>query len=258
MKLYFKYVSMHIRSMLEYKASFITSLLAQIPLFFTYYFFIVALFDKFGNIKGYTLYEVLLCFAVIHFGYSFCETFLRGIDKFDRLIITGTFDRFLLRPKGIMYQVILSDFDIIKIMRTLQSLIILVISLINLKIVLTPLKVVTLILMLVSAIMIFASLFIVAAAYCFWTVQGLEIRNAFTDGGKHLAQYPISIFKKGVIYFFTFIIPYAFVNYYPLLYFLGKTNNPIYAISPIITILYLIPALIIFRLGLKKYSSVGS
>ena len=69
MKLYFKAFKLHFKSMLEYRASFIISFLSQIIVFFSYYFIILSLFDKFDNIKGFTLYEVLLCFSIIQFGY---------------------------------------------------------------------------------------------------------------------------------------------------------------------------------------------
>lgn len=258
MRLYVKSLSMHLKSMLEYKASFIIAFLSQIILFFSYYFIILALFDKFDNIKGFTLYEVLLCFSIIQFGYAFCETFARGIDKFDRLIITGDFDRLLLRPKNIIVQVLSSDADFIKISRLIQALIVMIIALVNLDVTITPLKIVTLILMMISAVVIFFGIFLLAASYCFITIQGLEVRNVFTDGGKHMAQYPIGVFKKGFVLFFTFVIPYAFVNYYPLLYFIGKSNNALYAFSPLIVFIYLIPCFLAFKLGMKKYQSVGS
>lgn len=258
MKLYIKALKLHLKSMLEYKASFIISFISQILVFFSYYFVILALFTKFDNIKGFTMYEVLLCFSIIQFGFSFNEVFARGIDHFDHLIIKGSFDQLLTRPRSIMLQVLMSDADYIKLSRLIQSLIVMVIALINLDINYTPLKVLTLILMMISACVIFFGLFTLAASYCFITVQGLEVRNVFTDGGKYMAQYPIGIFKKGFIYFFTFIIPYAFVNYYPLMYFLGDTNNHLYAFSPLIVLLYLIPCLLIFKLGTKHYASVGS
>mgnify|MGYP003316113632 CR=1 FL=1 len=110
----------------------------------------------------------------------------------------------------------------------------------------------------ISSIIIFLSIFILAASYCFLTVKGLEVRNVFTDGGKHMAQYPIGIFRKGFIFFFTYIIPFGFVNYYPLLYILGKKTNHLLIISPLITILYLIFSIIVFYQGTKKYTSTGS
>ena len=258
MKLYFNSLALHLKSELEYRMSFIISFLSQILIFFTYYFVIIALFSKFNNIKGFTLYEVLLCFSIIQFGFAFNEVFARGIDKFDKLIIEGGFDRLLLRPKNLILQVLCSDGDFVKVSRLIQAIIVLVIALINLKVELTFLKVICLILMLMASCVIFFGIFLLAASYCFMTVQGLEVRNVFTDGGKHMAQYPIGVFKKGFVFFFTFIIPYAFVNYYPLLYFIGKNDNIWYAFSPIVVFLYLIPCFIVFYMGVKKYEGSGS
>ena len=50
MKLYFKALGLHLKSELEYRASFIISFLSQILVFFSYYFIIIALFSKFSNI----------------------------------------------------------------------------------------------------------------------------------------------------------------------------------------------------------------
>jgi ABC-2 type transport system permease protein len=258
MKIYLKALSLHLKSELEYRSSFIISFLSQILVFFSYYFIIIAMFSKFSNIKGFSMYEVLLCFSIIQFGFAFNEVFARGIDKFDDLIVQGNFDRLLLRPKNIIIQVLCSQSDFVKLSRLIQALIVMVIALINLNINWNIYRVFCLIFMIISGIVIFFGIFILAASYCFITVQGLEVRNVFTDGGKQMAQYPIGVFKKGFVYFFTFIIPYAFVNYYPLLYFVGKSNNIIFGFSPLIVLLYLVPCIVVFYLGIRHYNSVGS
>lgn len=258
MGLYLKYLKVHFKSELQYKVSFILSFISQFIVFYGYYFTIVCIFDKFDNIKGFTKYEVLLTFGIIQFGFSFCESFFRGIDQFDDLIIRGDFDKLLIRPRGIMTQVFCEQVSFIKMARLLQSLVILILAIIKVDIIWNTYKVITLILMIVSSILIFLGIFILSAAYCFFTVKGLEVRNVFTDGGKHMAQYPIGIFKKGFVFIFTYIIPFGFVNYYPLLYLLDKTNNKLFIISPLITLLYLIPCILIFYKGVKKYSSTGS
>lgn len=257
MKLYFEYMKLHIKSLLQYKVSFILSCVSQIFVFFTYYYTIIALFTKFENIKGFTVYEVLLTFSIIQLGFSFNEVFARGIDKFDNLIIKGDFDTILLKPRNILLQVLCSKMDFTKILRIIQAIIVLVISLVNLNIKWNILKVLCLSLMIISSILIFLGIFILAASYCFITIQGLEIRNMITDGGKNMAQYPIGIFKKGFVLFFTFIIPYAFVNYYPLMYFVGKKDNILFGLSPLIIVIFLIPCFLTFKAGCKKYSSCG-
>ena len=258
MKIYFDYLKLHLKSILEYKMSFILSLSSQIFVFFNYYFLIIALFQKFSNLKGYNIYEILLTFSIIHFGFSMNETFARGIDQFDSLIVDGSFDRLRLRPRNILLQVIGYQIDYTKLARVIQSIVIMIIALVKLNINWSILKVITLILMLLSSIAIFFGIFLLAASYCFLTVQGLEVRNVFTDGGKNVAQYPIGIFNKYFVKIFTYIIPYACVNYYPLLYFTDKSNNILYAFLPLIVLIYLIPCFLIFNKGSKKYLSTGS
>ena len=258
MSLYFKYFKIHLRSELQYKLSFTMSFISQFFVFFGYYFTILCLFDKFSNIKGFTLYEVLLTFAVIQFGFAFCETFFRGIDQFDNLIITGNFDRLLLRPRGILLQSFCEDVSFTKIAKLIQAVIILIIAIIKIDVTWNIEKLITLFFMIISSVLIFLGIFIFAASYCFLTVKGLEIRNVLTDGSKHMAQYPIGIFKKGFLMFFTYIIPFGFVNYYPLLFILEKETNKLFIISPLITIIYLIASILIFYKGVKRYASVGS
>lgn len=257
-KVYIENMKLQLKSSLEYRISFILTSLSQIGVFFTYYFIIIALFQKFNNIKGFTLYEVLLCFSIINFGFSFNETFFRGIDKFEKFIIDGSLDRLFLRPRGILLQVICSKMDFVKISRIMQSLIIFFISIIHLNLEFSFINVLLLIEMLISSVMLFFGLFVLMASYCFITIHGLEVKNVLTDGGKHMAQYPIGIFKKGFIFIFTFIVPYASVNYYPLLYLLGKSNNILYLLSPLLVIIYLIPCILAFNLGVKHYNSTGS
>jgi len=258
MYLYFKYMKLHFKKMMQYKTSFILSFISQVFIFFTYYFTIIALFDKFSNVNGFSLYEVLLTFSIIQFGYSINEVFARGIDHFDRLIIQGEYDRILVRPRNVLLQVLGYEMDFTKISRVIQAIIILVIALVNINIIWSFDKVLTLILMLISSCLIFFGIFLISASYCFITLEGLETRNMITDGGKHMSQYPIGIFQKGFRFVFTFIIPYAFVNYYPLMYLLNRTDNSLFMYSPLLIFIFLIPCFIIFKVLSKKYTSAGS
>ena len=253
-----KHMSLMLKKELEYKTSFILSFISQIGIFFSYYFMTIALFQKFNNIKGFNVYEVLLCFSIINFGFSFNEIFFRGVDKFEKLIIDGSLDRLLLRPRNVLFQVMCNEMDFIKVARILQSLIVFFIAISNLNINFNLINILLIIAMFISSIILFFGLFLLMASYCFITVHGLEVKNVLTDGGKNMAQYPIGIFKKGFIFIFSFIIPYASVNYYPLLYLLGKSNNILYLFSPLLVIIYLIPCIIAFNIGLKHYTSTGS
>lgn len=255
--IYFKYLKVHVKTDLQYPKSLILNLLSNILMFFTYYFTILALFDKFSYLKGYTVYQILFTFSIIQFGFSFNETFFRGLDVFDDLIVKGDFDRMLTKPLPIITQVLCHKVELVKLGRLLQAIIIFIISLVKMNIDWNIMKLLVLLFMIISSALIFFGIFLLAASYCFYTIQGLEVRNLFTDGGKHMAQYPIGIFKKGFIFIFTFIIPYGLVNYYPFLYFIGKTDNLLFGVSPLLILVFLIPCFIIFKRGVKNYTSCG-
>ena len=102
MKLYKYYFKLHFKSRMQYKTSFILFCISQVFLFFTYYFIIYSLFQKFSNLKGFSASEVTFTFVIINFGYAFNEVFFRGIDQFAKLIARGEFDRLLLRPRNIL------------------------------------------------------------------------------------------------------------------------------------------------------------
>ncbi|MBU5317659.1 ABC-2 family transporter protein [Clostridium bornimense] len=260
MRLYLKYFSIQLRSIMEYKVSFLFTVIGQ---FFTTIFSFIAmyfLFDRFGNINGYGFNEVLLLFSTILISFSLGECFGRGFDRFSSIISNGEFDRIMLRPRSLVIQVLGSKIEFSRIGRLIQATVIFIYGIITSNVQWTIGKVITLILMVVGGVCIFSGLFIIYAGICFFTIEGLEIMNIFTDGGKEIAQYPLNIYEKWVMKFFTFVIPFAFVNYYPFLYIIGRVSekNILYMLSPLVAVLFLIPAYIFWNIGVAHYKSTGS
>ena len=75
-----------------------------------------------------------------------------------------------------------------------------------------------------SAIVIFSSIWVVGACIAFWTTDGGEFTNAFTYGGTAMAQYPFDIYATWLRRLLGFVVPLAFVCYFPALYVLGKPD----------------------------------
>ncbi len=82
--------------------------------------------------------------------------------------------------------------------------------------------------------------------------------NIFTDGGREYGKYPMSIYGDAVLKFFTYVIPLACVQYYPFMYLIGRTKNPLYALTPLVSFIFLIPCIIFWKIGVKHYKSTGS
>jgi ABC-2 type transport system permease protein len=262
--LYFHYLKMNFRSLAVYRFS--TWLVAAGQFFgaFVGFISIKLLFDRFGSIAGpdqsWTFAEVCLCFAVTTIAFSLSECFARGFDSFSQMIVKGDFDRILLRPRSTMLQILGSSFELARIGKLLQGFLVLAAALSQPGFSWGPVKVFTLVFMIAGGTAIFSGLFIIGAALCFFTLESLEIVNIFTDGGRELASYPLPVYGKWLRRFFTFIIPFGCINYLPLMYLSGRVfRYPLlYMAMPLLGFLFLIPAVLIWQIGVRHYTSTGS
>jgi ABC-2 type transport system permease protein len=260
MILYFKYLLILLKSQMQYRTSFWLLSIGQFFIPFSVFAGMYFMFERFGQIKGWSFFEVSLAFGVIHMAFSISECLARGFDAFSSLVAGGDFDRLLVRPRSTVVQVLGSKCEFTRIGRIAQSLLMLVWAILNLPIEWTFLKMFTLLLMVISGIFIFTGIFMLAATLSFWTIQGLEVANVFTDGGREMSQYPLNIYQKWVTRFFTFVIPFGCVNYLPLLYLLDRAsgNDLLYMLSPIAGMLFFFPCLLVWHFGVRHYRSTGS
>lgn len=258
MRLYWRFVAMQWKSQLEYKASYIMTTLGQFLLSSTAFVGVYFMFDRFEEVDGFRFEEVLLTFAVVLMSFSAAELVARGFDVFPRLIRSGDLDRILLRPRSAVFQVLSSTFEFTKLGRFLQGLVVFVYALPRSGVTWTGDKVLTLCLMLVGGFVVFCSLFVLYAGISFFTIEGIEFMNIFTDGSREFAKYPVSIYGEGVLKFLTFVVPIALFQYYPLLYLVGRSTNRYLMLLPLVGVLFFVPCYLFFLFGMRRYQSTGS
>lgn len=257
-RLYLHYVSISIRCMMQYKASFFLSAMGQFLVSFTAFLGVFFLFQRFSKVEGFTYSEVLLCYSFVLLEFSLAEMFARGFDTFSGMVRRGEFDRILVRPQNEIIQVLGSKFELTRIGRMLQAIVMFVYGITKSEVEWNFSKILTVIFMLIGGTMIFISLFLIYAALCFFTMEGLEFMNVFTDGAREFGKYPLGIYGEKMLLFTTFFIPYALVQYYPLLYVLGHRTEMILIFLPLIACWFFLPALLLWKFGVRHYKSSGS
>ena len=243
---------------MQYKVSFFLTALGQFLVSFTAFLGVYFMFSRFNIVEDYAFEQALLCFAVVLMAFSMAEMLGRGFDLFPRMISNGEFDRALVRPRNIIFQVLAAKMDFTRLGRLFQAILVFCYAIPNSGVIWTWDKILTLCLMVICGSLIFFGLFLVYAAFSFFTIEGLEFMNVFTDGGREFGRYPFSVYGKGILMFLTFIIPLALFQYYPLLYLLDREQSAFYMFIPLVGVLFIIPSYAFFRLGLRRYKSTGS
>lgn len=258
--LYNKYAKMHIKTSMQYRANMIMLSFSACLISIGELLAIFVLFKSFKTVGYWGFYETALMFGIITFVYSFTECFARGFDEFANLIKHGDLDRILVRPANIITQIFGTKIEFSKLLKSLLGLTVAIYALCHLSIVWTVSKVLVLIATFACGCLVIWGVMLVGAGISIFSVENLEFINIFTNGAKEIAYYPIDIYSKWLSRIFTFVIPVACFNYLPISYLMGYGGLPqiIYALSPLMGVVFVVPCLLFFIFSLKKYQSTGT
>lgn len=264
LSLYGRYVAASIKSQAQYPTATIMLLLGHLAATGIEILGIWALFDRFGDLKGWTFGEAAVFYGIVNITFSLADLATRGFDVFGiDFVKTGAFDRILLRPRSAALQLVGHEFRLSRFGRTLQALAVLVVGS-QLAGVIWDAQAVALALWAIAGgVALFSGLLVLQATLSFWTVESLEIANVLTYGGVQAAQYPLSIYAAWFRDFLTFVVPLACVAYYPVLAILGRSDplgapDWIRPLAPAVGFVFLGVSFFAWRFGVARYTSTGS
>lgn len=242
---------------MTYRSSFLFSCLGQLLVTVNTFLGVKFLMDRFGTVAGCTLPQLALCFGVILAATSLAECFARGFDAFAAILSQARFDRLLVRPRGLIFQLLCEEMKLSMVPRLLQAVLMLGWAISAGAVRWTAAKAAVLVLMILCGAAVFFGLFLINAALCFFTLEGLEVMNIFTDGPREYGKYPFGIYGRGVLWILTLLVPLALVQHWPLQYLLDRGPGW-YGLLPLLSLLFLIPCAAAWRLGVRHYHSTGS
>ena len=258
-----------VRSQLQYPASFIMSTIGHLTITGGEFFAVWALMSRFGQIGGWSLAQVAVFYGMVSVAFALADAVTAGFDKLGTLVRHGDFDRYLLRPRSTVLQLLGYEFTLRRAGRLLQGAAVLTYGLIataphfGTGLLAGATAAILLVWTIIGCAAFFVGLMMIQAALAFKTVESIEIMNVFTYGGVQAAQYPFAIYARWFRRLFTFVVPLGAVAYYPVLSILGVADPggaPLWVgwVSPISGFLFLVVAFLVWNAGTHWYSSTGS
>ena len=176
-------------------------------------------------------------------------------------ILKGTFDDVLVKPVKILPYLISSSFICNYIAHMTLSGIVVAVCMRALKLSFTWLFLGRAAGILLCGSLIYAGLFLIVTASAFLAAK-IDALFQVMYFFREVSYYPLSIFPRAIQVIVTTLVPYGFVNYYPLRALLGKEDNAVFgraaAWGPLVTTLFFAAACFIFVRSAKCYKSSGS
>jgi len=222
------------------------------------------LLKQFGSLNNWNLNEMFFLFSLLYLSYSLLVLFFTGMRDFSYLVHTGQFDRYLLRPVGLFFQIIATKADyfasighgtvgILLFLKTSQVI----------GVIWNWESIVYYLLALSGGILIQLSLWMISASLSFRTIKSDAIVNFLFWNVRKFAGYPLSIFPLFIRNILMFVVPFAFVNYFPAQYFLHKPDMGMFwsgliYLPPVVGITLFLIVSLIWRISLRHYTSTGT
>ena len=254
---------MWIRVSLAYRTSFVVMSLASLVLTGIDFAAILVVFANLDALGGFGLAEVAFLYGSTALCLGIADLLIGNVERLGRRIRMGSLDAMMVRPVPLFVQVCADQFALRRIGRVAQGALVFGWALSRLSVAWTPARAGVLLMMVVSGTAIFGALFVVGAAFQFVSTDGSEAANAFTYGGNAITQYPLTIYPSELVKGLTFLVPVAFVNWYPALFILGRPDPfrlpaALQLSSPIAALLLCVVAGLAWQSGVRRYRSTGS
>jgi ABC-2 type transport system permease protein len=256
-------VGARIRADWQYRTSFFLFLFSQTLIACMDLAVVASIFGQVDSLAGWSGPEVALLFGLSGVPFGLADLTISQVETASDHIKAGTFDLFLLRPVPALVHLSASEFALRRAGRVLQPAVVLVIALVIAPIDWSVETVALLAVTLVSGTLIFGSVWVATSSIAFWTVESQEVANAFTYGGSLATSYPIDLLGTWMRRLFTFIVPLAFVAYFPAARMLGRDDplglpSVIAWATPLVALASVLVARAVWALAVRHHRSTGS
>ncbi len=259
--IYFIFAKSTIRQEMTYRASFITGVIGQWIAYGGTFLSLYIMIENFNVMGGWNSYEVLYLYAFNLLSYALGATvFFTPCRNLPTKIRTGEFDISLTKPITPFLHEIYNGFNFGYIGHTILAVSVMIFSSSHLDI---QVSIIKLILLLICAALLQSAFLILSSSFCFVTVNQNPVFDFILWNFKSFTNYPITIYGTAIQFLLTFILPFAFMNFYPSLILLDKTSSSPFTdwlpyASPLVGIVIFILSIKVWNYGLSKYQSSGS
>ena len=257
--LYFIFIKQFIKRTMQSKVDFIIGIVGFLITQISGIVFIYLIFQQIPSLNDWSFNEIL-------FIYGFSQI-PRGIDHIitDNLwllgwkyVITGNFDRYLLRPINIFFLLFCERIQVDGFGELIVGIIFVYKCSFEGVINWNFEKIVCFFISVISGAVIYTAIKLFFSSLAFWFQDSMPFLNAAYSLAD-FCKYPTEIYSKTVRAIITYIIPFAFVGYIPAKYFVkgGSIINSI-GFEVIIAIILFIISDMFFKKGISIYESSGN
>jgi ABC-2 type transport system permease protein len=244
---------------MAYKADFFIASCANILATVAGYGFVLVLFSRIPQLKGWRFEEVLFIYGFSLIPMGLFNVVSLNLYEFGEIyIVEGKFDRILLRPVHSLFQIMFENFRLESLQEIATGLAAVLYCAGKLGIAPTPVNLILFPVLVLCGAIIYLCIFVIIASVNFWVEDRIGLApplfNMIAFG-----RYPITIYNPIIQFMLSWIIPFAFASFYPTVRYLGRMEfRTEFYLIPVVTAALVGIALLVWERGVLQYKSTGS
>ncbi|HYZ15965.1 MAG TPA: ABC-2 family transporter protein [Candidatus Acidoferrum sp.] len=260
---YARYWRINLLTMLEYRANFLMWAGFTVIYHGTAVAALWVTLRNFPSINGWDFRQTAFMYGLWMLGHALNNTIFFTVGSVPEFVREGRFDRFLIRPLDPLFQALTVPQQIWP-----DELILAVVYFC----IVTPyagvhvdwLFVLYVPLVAIGGALIDFGINLAIATASFWFVRIDTLRWVVMSLEQEFSRYPISIYQRGVRIVLAFILPFAFMNYFPATFLLHKSEDGLHLspmiglFTPLVGVIVLALAYAFWRIGIDRYQGTGS
>ncbi len=250
-----------IKAALQYPVNFLLDVVGISLNGFAEVLVIFLLTSTFQSIGGWNFWQVGFMAGLWRLSHSLHHALFLGFSEHFWLVRDGDFDALLVRPAHPIVQILAQGVPLEAVGELLPAVALLALTAGHVEVPWTPANLLFLGAVVVSGALIEWAVYVFLAGFDFWLPEQNKrwIASTFLYPTR---QYPLHIYGRIFAGVLTFVFPYAFMAYYPTLYFFRITPETYPAffvyLSPLVAVTSLAAALGFWSLGLRHYQGTGT
>lgn len=258
--LFYRYMNQNLKAILEYQSDFYILMTAAVLTQVLGFIFIWVVFMQIPEIHGWTMWEVVLMYAILFFATGCSTFFFEGTWRLSAYILRGGMDIYLVRPVSPILQVLSSAVGMNGLGNLTVGAFLIIYSLVQVQVEWSIGKALFFGLFILSGIVIRTAINLAANCIAFWLLGSGNPFSMMVSTLSDFAKFPVSIYSVGIKVLISVIIPFSFISYVPASYIFDKGSSSLLwgLLCPIVAIYCMGMAVLLFNKGLKKYESVGN
>ncbi|WP_327010186.1 ABC-2 family transporter protein [Dactylosporangium sp. NBC_01737] len=257
-RLYVRLLGAHLRSLLEYDSDFWIMMVGTVIVQVVNVVFLAAIFAKVPYINGWSFWAVVAMFAMVAVAEGVGSLFFEGMWNLAWQINQGDLDYMMVRPYPVVLQVSSMQIGVNGLSNIVTGGLMLGFSVAHLGVSWSAGRIAVAVVVLLSAIAIKVAINLATNAVSFWMQSPSPLFAFAVHQVGDLARFPLSIYPLALKAALGFVLPFAFVSFFPVSYLLGGGSAWVGLLTPLVAVYCLGVAWLVFSRGLRRYESAGN